>query len=39
MTEVKVNAIAWASWRNMCLNVVEALRFNKLTKNKIPGKK
>tara|TARA_B100001564_G_scaffold301573_1_gene268953 strand:+ start:686 stop:1585 length:900 start_codon:yes stop_codon:yes gene_type:complete len=38
ITEAKVNDIAWASWRNMCLNVVEILRFNKLTKNKIPAK-
>jgi len=38
MTEAKVNVIAWTSWRNMCLNVIEALRFNKLTKNKIPAK-
>ena len=37
LTKAQVNHIAWKSWRNMCFNAVEIMRFKKLNKNKIPA--
>lgn len=34
-SEREIRRIAWVSWRNLCFNAVEALRFSKLTKEAV----
>ena len=36
LTSAQINKIAWISWRNLCFNAVEAIRFRTLTRNTLP---
>ena len=36
LTPAQINKIAWISWRNLCFNAVEAIRFKTLTRENLP---
>ena len=36
LTSSQINKIAWISWRNLCFNAVEAIRFKTLTRQNLP---
>ena len=36
ITPAQINKIAWISWRNLCFNAVEAIRFKTLTRKNLP---
>ncbi|HBO87365.1 MAG TPA: hypothetical protein DD620_01255 [Verrucomicrobia bacterium] len=36
LTPAQINKIAWISWRNLCFNIVEAIRFKTLSRENLP---
>ena len=37
LTPAQINKIAWISWRNLCFNAIEAIRFKTLTRKNLPA--